>query len=66
MCVRRIWMGVLLLLTAQPASAETMQRNLCSLFTGAEITKLLGTAVEGGEPAAMGTQIWGRVLQSYT
>ena len=55
------------LLTTHAAGAAAPARNLCSLFTAAEIPTLLGTAVEGGEPAAMGTgcQWFGKDETSY-
>src|SRR3990172_9708711 len=65
--VRQVCLGLLLLLTAQLAIAQAPQRKLCPLFTAAEIQKLLGTAVEAGEPAAMGTgcQWFGKDEKSY-
>lgn len=64
---RQVFWSVLLLLTAQLASAQSPPGKLCSLFTSAEIAKLLGTSVEGGEPAAMGTgcQWFGKDEESY-
>lgn len=67
MRTRLIYVGVCLLLTAQLANAKTTQHNPCALFTTAEITTVLGTAVEGSEPAAMGTgcQWFGKDDKSY-
>ena len=64
---RSLGLTLLLLLTAQLASAQTRRSNLCALFTTAEIEKLLGTSVEPGEPAAMGTgcQWFGKDEVSY-
>lgn len=64
---RQLCFALLLLLAAQMASAQTPKRNLCALFTAAEMKTLLGTAVEGGEPAAMGTgcQWFGKDEKSY-
>ena len=58
---------LILLAAAQLAGAQIPQRKLCPLFTSAEVSKLLGTAVEGGEPAAMGTgcQWFGKDEVSY-
>jgi hypothetical protein len=63
----RVLWSLLLGLGTYPVRAEA-QGNLCSLFSAGEITKLLGTAVEPGEPAAMGTgcQWFGKDEQSYS
>ena len=63
----QVFSSLLLLLTAQLTSAQTPQGNLCSLFTSSESAKLLGTPVESGEPAAMGTgcQWFGKDEESY-
>lgn len=60
-------LSLVFLLTAQLASAQTPQANRCSLFTTAEIATLLGTSVEGGEAAALGTgcQWFGKDEESY-
>jgi hypothetical protein len=57
---------LLLVLTTQLQGAHA-QGNLCSLFTTAEVTKLLGTPVEGGDPLAPGSgcQWFGQDEESY-
>ena len=58
---------LMLLIATQSAMAGATQKNICSLFTAAEIGKLLGTAVDAGEPAAMdtGCQWFGKDETSY-
>lgn len=53
--IRHVLLILLLPLTARLASAQIPQADYCSLFTTAEIVQLLGTPVESGEPAGLGT-----------
>jgi len=65
--LRQLSVGLPLLLTAQLMPAQAASLNLCTLFTTKEVKTLLGTEVEAGEPAAMGTgcQWFGKDEQSY-
>ncbi len=48
-------------------NAQAPNRDMCSLFTSKEMNALLGTAVENGDPLAMGggCQWFGKDEQSY-
>jgi len=67
MLKRLFWIGLVVLFVGQGAGVGAAPRSICSLFTAAEVAKLLGTAVEAGEPAAMGTgcQWFGKDEKSY-
>jgi hypothetical protein len=62
----RVLKSLLLALTIQVTSAQA-QSDHCSLYTAGEMSKLAGTPVESGEPAAMGTgcQWFGKDEKSY-
>ena len=64
---RHTCLALILLLATQTGSAQMPKRDLCSMFTATEMKTLLGTAVEGGQPAAMGTgcQWFGKDEKSY-
>ena len=55
------------LAVCQNTPAQAVSANLCALFATDEMKALLGTEVEAGEPAAMGTgcQWFGKDEQSY-
>ena len=61
-----LWCLLLVALTTRLPDAHA-QSSLCSLFTAAEIGKLLGTPVESGDPLAPGTgcQWFGQDEESY-
>jgi hypothetical protein len=65
--IRQLSVGLCLLLTTPLVPAQAATPNLCTLFTTQEVKTLLGTEVEAGEPAAMGTgcQWFGKDEQSY-
>ncbi len=64
---RRVLLTILAMTMSQPATKAAAQSSLCSLYTAAEVGKLLGTAVENGDPLAPGTgcQWFGKDEVSY-
>ena len=67
MLITRLVLSSILLLPTTRLVTASAQANLCSRFSTAEITKLLGTPVESGEPLAPGTgcQWFGKDEESY-
>lgn len=63
----RLAIGLCIVAGATMSPAYAAPANLCTLFTAAEMKSLLGTDVDAGEPAAMGTgcQWFGKDEQSY-
>ncbi|MBK9308382.1 MAG: hypothetical protein IPM58_15165 [Nitrospira sp.] len=60
-------MGLCLTFVLGWTSVYAAPQNLCTLFTASEVQTLLGTAVESGETAAMGTgcQWFGKDEESF-
>lgn len=65
--VCRFSIGLSLVSALAWTPAHAALQNLCTLFTTSEVQALLGTAVESGELAAMGTgcQWFGKDEESY-
>ena len=63
----RVSIGLCLVFALGWAPVQAAPQNLCTLFTTNEVQTLLGTAVESGETAAMGTgcQWFGKDEESY-
>jgi len=63
----RVSIGLCLVFALAWTPVHAAPQNLCALLTTSEVQTLLGTAVESGEPAAMGTgcQWFGKDEESY-